>query len=106
MTPFIQGFHDELEKIAKAWKEEEQFIRKSGPGIGALTGAGIGLLHGAKKGKGRSKAISALAGMGTGATIGWLPDIGMSAHEAWKRYKKKGTIPKAVKETAKRVKHD
>ena len=102
MEDFRQGFQEELEKIAKGWEEEKKFVRKAGPATGALIGAGIGAIHGAKKGKG--KAIPILAGMGTGATIGWLPDIGMSAHEAIKRYKKKGQIPKAIKKTVKEVK--
>lgn len=106
MNDFITGFQDELQKIAKkTWKEEKKFIRKAGPATGAVVGAGLGAAYGAKKGKGgRGKAISALAGMGTGATIGWLPDIGWSASEGLKRYKKKGTIPKAIKETVKEVK--
>jgi len=104
MNDFTTGFQDELQKIAKTWDEEKKFVRKVGPATGALIGAGAGAIHGAKKGKGRNLPVSVLAGMGTGATLGWLPDIGMSAGEAIKRYKKKGKIPMAVKETVEDVK--
>lgn len=65
-----------LVKIA-ATKEPEQgkvtrFLRKAGPGIGGAIGLGAGALIGARRGK---LLQGALAGLGTGATLGWTPDM-------------------------------
>jgi len=88
MNNFETGFYSELEKIAKKFKEEERFVRRAGPGMGALVGGTIGAVKGSKGDK-KKLPLAMLTGVGTGATIGWLPDIGMSAAEAAKRYKKK-----------------
>lgn len=54
-------------------------IRKAGPAVGGLIGAGVGAVLGRKKGK---LLRGALAGLGTGATLGWTPDMAASATEA------------------------
>lgn len=50
-----------------------EFVRKAGPGIGAVTGAGIGALKGGAKG--------AVTGALTGAGAGWMPDVLATAAE-------------------------
>jgi hypothetical protein len=87
MTPFEQGFFEELEKIAKL-TEEEKLLRRAGPAAGATIGGAVGLVRALKKGKGKIP-IHLLAGLGAGATLGWLPDITLSAGEALSRYKRK-----------------
>jgi len=67
-------------------RERARLIRKAGPAAGALLGAGVGSLLGARKGK---LLRGAVAGLGTGATLGWVPDIVASGREAVKRYKRK-----------------
>lgn len=86
MNGFEKGFREEREKIAKSWKREEKLVRETGPAAGALLGALIGGMKGIKKGKIPRRM---LAGMGIGATIGWLPDIGLGAVEVTKSYAKK-----------------
>jgi hypothetical protein len=71
---------------AVARKEKTRLVRKAGPGIGGLVGAGVGALVGAKKGK---LLKGTLAGLGTGATLGWTPDMYHSAREAIRRYRRK-----------------
>lgn len=94
---FFEGFADELLKLASKekptaqerfamsrgakWPDEEEkkpkkkgFIRKAGPGLGALAGLGLSL----------ATKRPLLTGIGTGATVGWLPDITMSLKEAIK----------------------
>jgi hypothetical protein len=61
-----------------AGEREKKLIRRAGPGIGGLVGAGIGAAWGAKRGK---FLKGALTGLGTGATLGWVPSM---AHEAKK----------------------
>lgn len=53
-------------------------IRKAGPGIGGLIGAGVGAVMGRKRG---ALLKGTLAGLGTGATLGWTPDLAASAVE-------------------------
>jgi len=59
-------------------------VRKAGPGIGGALGAGVGALVGLKRGKLLS---STLTGLGTGATLGWTPDLYHSAREAIQKYR-------------------
>lgn len=47
-------------------------VRQAGPGVGGLLGAGIGAYLGRKRGKTLSGAIH---GLGTGATLGWIPGM-------------------------------
>jgi hypothetical protein len=71
---------EKLERDKKKEHEKEKgksFIRKAGPGLGALAGAGLSL----------ATHRPILTGIGTGATLGWLPDIGMSLSEAIKERK-------------------
>ena len=49
-----------------------RFLRKAGPGIGGAIGLGVGSLIGARRGK---LLQGALAGLGSGATLGWIPDM-------------------------------
>jgi hypothetical protein len=65
--------------------EEVRLARKAGPGIGGAVGAGVGALIGAKRGQ---PIRGALAGLGTGATLGWTPDMYHSAKEGLKKYKR------------------
>lgn len=67
-------------------KERIKALRKAGPGIGGALGAGVGALVGLKRG---NLLKSTLTGLGTGATLGWTPDMAMNASEAIKRYKRK-----------------
>jgi hypothetical protein len=71
-----------LVKISAKKKEDGRvmkFVRKAGPGIGGLVGTGIGAVLGARRGK---LLRGAVTGLGTGATLGWVPDIAASAGEA------------------------
>lgn len=89
---FFYGFKDELEKISSKLTEQEKarfavsngekkkkkgFIRKAGPGVGAIAGLAGSLAL--------KKPL--LTGIGTGATVGWLPDVIMSLKEAIKERK-------------------
>jgi hypothetical protein len=72
--------HEKLEREKKKREQKDKgrsFIRKAGPGLGALAGAGLAL----------ATNRPLLTGIGTGATIGWLPDIGISLSEAIKERK-------------------
>ena len=69
----------------KRRKEGVLALRKAGPGIGGALGAGIGAVIGAKRGK---LLQGTIAGLGTGATLGWTPDMVLSAKEALNRYKR------------------
>jgi hypothetical protein len=72
---FFHGFADELCKLAaEKRRKKKSFIRKAGPGLGALAGLATAL---ATKGK-------ILPAVGTGATVGWVPDIAASLKEAIK----------------------
>ena len=62
-----------------------RLVRKAGPGVGGLVGAGLGAALGARRGK---LLRGAIAGLGTGATIGWVPEMAGSAKEAIKQYRK------------------
>jgi hypothetical protein len=55
-----------------------RFLRKAGPGLGGAAGLGIGALLGARRGK---LLQGALAGLGTGATLGWVPDMAHGVRE-------------------------
>lgn len=62
-------------KTAQQDQDQDQgqvmrFIRKAGPGIGGALGLGAGALLGARRGK---LLKGALTGLGTGATLGWVP---------------------------------
>ena len=86
-----QACLEELNKLAGApqavqKREAVKAIRKSGPGIGGATGAAVGALVGLKRGR---LLQSTMAGLGTGATLGWTPDMYLSAKEAIKRYRRK-----------------
>lgn len=72
-----------LVKIAKAEPKKSVFkrVRKAGPGLGGLVGAGIGAVIGARRGR---PIKGALAGLGTGATLGWTPDMAANVAEAFK----------------------
>ena len=62
-----------IQKVGEAPKKTLGYrIRKAGPGIGGLLGAGVGAALGKRKGK---LLHGALAGLGTGATLGWVPDM-------------------------------
>lgn len=61
-----------------------ELVRKVGPSVGAGLGAGVGALVGLKRGKLLSNT---LAGMGTGATLGWAPDLYHSAREGIEKYR-------------------
>jgi len=67
-------------------RERGKLIRKAGPGIGGLLGAGVGALVGARRGQ---LLKGTIAGLGTGATLGWVPDMYHSAREAIHRYRSK-----------------
>lgn len=67
-------------------KERERLVRNAGPAVGALLGAGVGAVRGVRKGR---ILPNVMGGLGTGATLGWLPDIVASAGEGAKRYQKK-----------------
>lgn len=67
-------------------REQVRALRKAGPGIGGALGAGVGALVGLKRG---NILKSTLTGLGTGATLGWIPDMGLSAKEAITRYRRK-----------------
>jgi hypothetical protein len=67
-------------------REQVKALRKAGPGIGGALGAGIGALVGLKRG---NLLKSTLTGLGTGATLGWIPDMTLSAREAVKRYRQR-----------------
>lgn len=49
-----------------------RFLEKAGPGIGGAVGLGAGLLSGARRGNVLKRALT---GLGTGATIGWVPSM-------------------------------
>lgn len=66
-------------------RERKRLLRKAGPAVGALLGAGVGAIRGARKGH---LLANVIGGLGTGATLGWLPDIVASAGEAGKRYQR------------------
>jgi hypothetical protein len=61
-----------------------KLVRKAGPGIGGLVGAGIGAAMG-RKGKMFRKA---LAGLGAGATLGWVPSMAHEAKKAIKEFRR------------------
>lgn len=61
-----------------------QLVRKAGPGVGGLIGAGVGALVGARRGK---LLKGTLAGLGTGATLGWIPDMAGNVRESISRYR-------------------
>ena len=67
-------------------KERVRLVRDAGPAVGALLGAGVGAVRGVRKGR---LLPNVVGGLGTGATLGWLPDIVASAGEGAKRYQKK-----------------
>jgi UDP-N-acetylglucosamine:LPS N-acetylglucosamine transferase len=58
-----------------------RFLQKAGPGIGGAAGLGIGALIGARRGQ---LLRGALAGLGTGATLGWVPDMVRGVREGAK----------------------
>jgi hypothetical protein len=75
---------EELNKLAEGpqppvSKRTIKKLRKAGPGLGGATGAVVGALLGLKKGQ---LLKSTMAGLGTGATLGWTPDMYLSAKEA------------------------
>lgn len=76
-----------LVKISSAGEPERRsrLVRGAGPGIGGLVGAGIGAALGAKKGK---LLRGAVAGLGTGATLGWIPAMSHDAKKAIERYRR------------------
>lgn len=72
-----------LEGATKTAQQEDQgqvmrFIRKAGPGLGGAVGLGAGALLGARRGR---LLRGALAGLGTGATLGWVPDMAHGVRE-------------------------
>lgn len=67
-----------------------RFVRKAGPAIGALVGGAASL---SSKGRSLSKTIQ---GVGTGATLGWLPDIAASGLEATKSLRLKPAVGDAL----------
>jgi len=71
------------EEVVQA--ERRRLLRKAGPAAGALLGAGVGALRGMKKGR---LLANVVGGLGTGATLGWIPDIAATAREARQRYQK------------------
>ncbi len=77
-----------LVKIAKAKEEEAgkvtRFLRKAGPGIGGAIGLGAGALLGARRGK---LLKGALTGLGTGATLGWVPSMAHGVTEGVRELK-------------------
>jgi hypothetical protein len=60
-------------------------IRKAGPGVGAALGGLAGLLLARRGGAASLKELAkgGFGGLAGGATLGWLPDITMSAGEAF-----------------------
>ncbi len=66
--------------LAKGPKKRSTWdrIRKAGPGVGGAIGLAAGLATG-RRGKLLSSAVK---GLGTGATLGWVPDMASSAKEA------------------------
>jgi hypothetical protein len=50
----------------------KRFLVKAGPGVGGALGLGAGTLLGLRRGKLLRHAI---AGLGTGATLGWIPGM-------------------------------
>jgi hypothetical protein len=66
-------------------KRLRQFIRKAGPGIGGVLGLAVGAVSGSRKGQLLRRAVT---GFGTGASLGWAPDVVLSAREATKKLKK------------------
>ena len=107
----ISAMLDELEKIAEppppegvsaaAWDRHLQHggklrtidrVRKAGPGLGA----GVGLIAGLAAGKRGRRVRRALAGLGTGATLGWTPDLALSAVEGLRgQPKRRLSLPQA-----------
>lgn len=111
MTPFEQGFVDELVKIAdyagytdeemknlrrimrkdvKASKKARKGLIYGGP-VGLLAGAGMGALAGARKGGGRrgaleGAALGSLLGAGIGPFVGSVGATAPHAPELWKLY--------------------
>ena len=82
---------DELEKIAEEAEKKRPgvigFLRKAGPGIGGAIGLGAGALLGARRGK---LLRGALTGLGTGATLGWVPDMAGGVSDAVKAQRAAG----------------
>ena len=77
MLAYYRDHPDKLsEKLErdKKKKKKKSFIRKAGPGLGALAGLGVSL----------ATHRPLLTGIGTGATLGWIPDISASLVEAIK----------------------
>jgi hypothetical protein len=75
---------DEIDAMGKQAAKKmtlSERIRKAGPGLGGLVGAGTGAALGAKKGK---LLRGAITGLGAGATIGWTPAMSHDVLEALK----------------------
>ena len=81
---YTWGARNALLKLGFSWPGQEPStwdrVRKAGPGIGGLIGTGVGLALG--RGKGLGKMVQhGLAGLGTGATLGWVPDMAHGVSE-------------------------
>lgn len=79
-----------LQGAVKTAEEKQQgkvtrFLRKAGPGLGGAAGLVTGALLGARRGK---AFRGALAGLGTGATLGWVPDMAHGVREGVKELKR------------------
>jgi len=82
-TSITRAAEGAMEGAVKTAEEQDQgkvtkFLRKAGPGIGGALGAGVGALAGARRGK---LLKGALMGLGTGATLGWVPDMAHGVRE-------------------------
>ena len=81
----VAGVVPPVDAAAQKRKEQFKLLRKAGPAIVGALGTGVGAIAGARRG---SLLRGAITGLGTGATLGWVPDMTLNARDALKRYKK------------------
>jgi hypothetical protein len=85
---FIMKPRPEYTKTANSEERQEKikrFIRKAGPGLGGAAGLVTGALLGARRGKALQ---GALTGLGTGATLGWVPAMAHDVKRGLKELKR------------------
>lgn len=78
LTPYVPGYSD-FPYPSQQPNGLEHTIRKIGPAAGALIGAAGGALLHNRLGMNMGPAV--LSGLGTGATLGWMPDVFATAKE-------------------------
>lgn len=77
------AFNDELAKIALDSAKDSKkkgLLRRVGPAAGALVGGALGFARGLRRPGQLLK--STVTGLGTGATLGWMPDVMATGVEA------------------------